>query len=107
MYEKEYILIKKELTDALLVANAYIDEVESYTAITAPESTLGTILSEQTKSDIKLKQFYKKKRKLMFFLDKLPDVSSFLCVNCKQIIELDRLLLMPKASFCTKCASEN
>lgn len=100
-------MIKTELTDALAIANTYINEVESYTAITAPESSLGTILSEQTKSDIELKQFYKKKRKLMFFLDKLPDVSSFLCNNCKQIIELDRLLLMPKASFCTKCASQD
>ncbi|MDF1877599.1 hypothetical protein JHD47_07180 [Sulfurimonas sp. SAG-AH-194-L11] len=98
-------MIKIKLTEELALTNAYIDEVESYSAITAPESFLGIILSEQKPSDLELKHFYVKKRKLMYFLGKLPSVDSFLCTNCKKIIELDRLLVMPKASFCENCVS--
>lgn len=106
MYEKEYSIIKTRITEELLTVNTYINEVESYSAITAPESPLGIILSKQKDSDIKLQRTYAKKRKLMNFLDRLSsDVKSFLCTNCGEIIDLDRLLLMPKASLCGTCAS--
>ncbi|MDQ7042515.1 MAG: hypothetical protein Q9M34_03185 [Sulfurimonas sp.] len=105
MYGKELLSIETKLTEELLSVNTYIDKVESYTAITAPESSLGIILSEQTPTDLELKRSYVKKRKILYFLGKLPDVKSFLCTNCKKVIELERLLLMPKAGFCTSCAS--
>ncbi len=105
MYKKEQLSIQMQLTQELAFVNTYIDKVESYSAITAPESSLGTILSEQTPSDLELKRSYVKKRKLLLFLGKLPDVKSFLCTSCKEIIDLERLLLMPKASYCTTCAS--
>ena len=105
MYKKEQITIKTQLTQELACVNTYIDKVESYSAITAPESSLGIILSEQNPSDLELKRSYVKKRKLLLFLGKLPDVNSFLCISCKEIIDLDRLLIMPKASYCTTCAS--
>jgi len=105
MYKKEQLTIQTQLTQELACVNTYIDKVESYSAITAPESSLGIILSEQNPSDLELKRSYVKKRKLLFFLGKLPDVNSFLCTSCKEIIDLERLLLMPKASYCTTCAS--
>ncbi|MDF1881504.1 TraR/DksA C4-type zinc finger protein [Sulfurimonas sp. MAG313] len=106
VYEKERSIIKNKLTEELLVANSYIDKVECYSAITAPESSLGTILSKQKDSDIQLKRAYVKKRKLLNFLDRLnSDIKSFLCSNCGEIIDIERLLLMPKASLCETCAS--
>ena len=105
MYKKEQLTIQTQLTQELACVNTYIDKVESYSAITAPESSLGIILSEQNPSDLELKRSYVKKRKLMYFLGKLPTVDSFLCTNCKNIIELERLLVMQKASLCDTCAS--
>lgn len=106
MYEKERSIIENKLRGELLSVNSYIDKVESYSAITAPESSLGVVLSEQSPSDIELKHYYLKKRKLLNFLNRLPDVSSFLCSNCGEMIDIDRLLIMPKASLCGRCASE-
>lgn len=106
MYEKERSIIKTSLEKELLKVNAYIEEVETYSAITAPESPLGIILSKQKDSDIQLQRTYARKRKLLNFLDRLTnDVKSFLCTNCGQIIELERLLVMQKASLCDTCAS--
>lgn len=104
MYEKEYLSIKTTLTNELLVLNAYIDKVESYSAITAPESSLGTIISEQKPSDVELKRSYVKKRKVMYFLEQLSSIDSFLCKDCGSIIELERLYVMPKACYCGACA---
>lgn len=103
MYEKEKLIIKNELEKNLLEANERIEKLESYTAITAPESSLGTILSYQTDEERELKRFYVRKRKFLYFLDKLDDVNAFLCTNCGSIIELERLLIMSKASLCNAC----
>ncbi|NOR56307.1 MAG: hypothetical protein GQ531_08870, partial [Sulfurovum sp.] len=49
---------------------------------------------------------YAKKRKLLNFMDRLKtDIKSFICTNCGDIISIDRLLLMQKASHCDACAS--
>jgi len=106
VYEKERSIIEKILKEELLLINTYIDEVESYSAITAPESPLGIILSKQKDSDIQLQRTYVRKRKIMNFMHRVvDDVQSFLCTNCGQIIELERLLVMSKASLCDTCAS--
>lgn len=106
MYEKERTIIKTKLEEELIIVNAYIDKVESYTAITAPESPLGIIQSKQKDSDMILQRTYAKKRKLLNFLDRLADdIESFICTNCTGIIAIDRLLLMPKASLCEHCAN--
>lgn len=106
MYKEEQLIIYTQLTQELACVNTYIDKVESYTAITAPESTLGINIDEQKDSDFKLKQSYMRKRKIMFFLERISNIDSFLCINCRHIIDLERLLLMPKASFCGTCASQ-
>jgi len=104
MYKKEQLIIHANLTQELACVNEYIDKVESYSAITAPESSLGIVLSEKQDSDIELQKTYLKKRKIMYFLERLPDVNSFLCTECNGIIELERLLVMQKASLCETCA---
>ena len=106
VYEKERSIIKTRLTEELLVVNTYIDKTESYTAITAPESSLGTILSKQNACDIELKRFYVRKRKLMYLLNYLSDAHSVACSDCGEIIDLERLILLPKAHFCEACASK-
>jgi len=106
VYEKERSIIKKQLTQELLKVNTYISEGETHSAITAPESPLGIILSKQKPSDIQLQRTYARKRKLMNFVGRVEtDIKSFLCTNCGAIIDLERLLLMSKASLCDTCAS--
>lgn len=95
--------IKTKLTEELLRVNIYIDKTESYTAITAPESSLGIVLSEQKSCDIELKYYYVRKRKIMYLLDCLSDTHSFTCHDCGKTIELERLIVLPKAQFCETC----
>ena len=106
MYQKENSIIKTRLEEELLRVNRYIDETESYTAITAPESFLGIVLSEHKSCDIELKHYYLRKRKLMYLLDHLSETRSFRCHDCGEIIGLERLILLPKAHFCETCASK-
>lgn len=105
VYKNERIIIQKRLEAELLEVNAYIDDVESYTAITAPESPLGIVMSTKKDSDMVLQRTYAKKRKLLNFLNRLDNTASFICSHCGEIIGLERLLLMPKASLCDHCAS--
>ena len=106
VYEKERSIIKTKLEEEIFKVNAYIEKVENYSAITAPESPLGVILSKKQDSDIQLQRNYARKRKLLNFQDCLAkDVKSFICTNCGEIIELERLLVMQKASLCDTCAS--
>jgi len=106
MYEKERSIIRNKLTEELLIVNTYIDKTESYTAITAPESSLGIVLSEQKSCDIELKRFYVRKRKIMYLLDCIPEAHSVVCSDCAEIIDLERLILLPKANFCETCAGK-
>jgi len=101
--KQEHSIIKNRLTEELLIVNEYIDKTESYTAITAPESSLGTILSKQKPSDIKLKRYYVRKRKIMYLLDCLPEIDSFSCNDCGKTIDLERLISLPKAGYCETC----
>lgn len=103
VFKKKNSNIKTELTKELLLVNAYIDRTESYTAITAPESSLGIVLSEQKSCDIELKYYYVRKRKIMYLLDCLSDTHSFTCHDCGKTIELERLIVLPKAQFCEAC----
>ena len=101
--KKNSSTIKTKLIEELSIVNTYIDKTESYTAITAPESSLGIVLSEQKSCDIELKSYYVRKRKLMYLLYCLSDTHSFACRNCGETIELERLVVMPKADFCETC----
>jgi len=106
VHQKENSAIKTRFAEELFIVNQYIDKTESYTAITAPESSLGVILSKQKSCDIELKHYYVRKRKLMYLLDCLSDTHSFICHDCGETIGLERLILLPKAHFCETCASK-
>jgi len=103
VFVNENLIIKNKLEEELLKVNQYIDKTETYTAITAPESSLGIVLSEQKSCDLKLKQYYVRKRKVMYLLDCLTDTRSFRCHDCSNPIEIERLILIPNAHFCEAC----
>jgi len=103
VYQQEQLNIQKRISEELVVANKYIDSMESYTAITAPESSLGIVLSEQKSSDIKLKHYYVRKRKLLYLLNCFSHSHPFSCKECGNVIELERLIILPNAHFCEAC----
>ena len=108
MYEKERLSIKTKLDKELIKANAQIEELGSITDVVAPESNLGDVFDPMNKQEAnqqKLKLAYRKKRKLLYMLEHMEDISSFLCNVCGKEIAIERLLIMPKARLCEDCAT--
>jgi len=108
MYEKERLSIKRKLDKEFIKANAQIEELGLITKVVAPESNLGDVvdfMNKEEASQQKLKFAYRKKRKLLFMLENIEDISSFLCSECGKEIAIERLLIMPKARLCGDCAT--
>ncbi len=108
--EKDRLSIKTKLDKELIKANAQIEELGAFADVVAPESSLGDVITfdPMNKEEVcqrQLKRTYIKKRKLLFMLEHLEDISSFLCNVCGKEIAIERLLLMPKAGLCGDCAT--
>ncbi len=108
--EKDRLSIKTKLDKELIKANAKIEELGSIADVVSPESTLGDVISfdPMNKEEVcqrELKRTYIKKRKLLYMLEHLEDISSFLCNVCGKEITIERLLIMPKARLCGDCAT--
>ena len=102
-------MLKENLKQEVKIANDQIDALELITHVVSPESTLSDIItfehaSEDEMNQRQLKKTYQKKRKLLFFLDQLKDNISFSCHTCGKDVEIERLLIMPKARLCISCA---
>ena len=102
-------MLKDQLEKEIAIANAQIEELELTTHVVSPENTLSDIItfenpSEDEVNKRKLKRIYMKKRKLLYFKDRIQNNFTFLCNGCGEEITLERLLIMPKAGFCTRCA---
>ena len=105
-------MLKDQLEKEIAIANAQIEELELTTHVVSPENTLSDIItfenpSEDEVNKRKLKQIYMKKRKLLYFKDRMQNNFTFLCNGCGEEITLERLLVMPKSGFCTTCATKN
>ena len=103
-------MLKDQLEEEIETANAQIEKLELLTHVVSPESTLSDIISfenvsEEETNQRQLKKTYMKKRKLLFFAEQLKNNISFTCDACGEEIELERLLIMPKARLCEDCAS--
>ncbi len=102
-------MLKEQLEKEIVIANAQIEELELTTHVVAPENTLSDIISFENASEDEIKQrelkkVYMKKRKLLFFTEQMKDNILFLCHSCGKEIELERLLIMPRARHCAQCA---
>lgn len=106
MYEKERFSVKMKLDKEILQANGQIEKLGFITDVVAPESSLGDVVDFMNKEEVnqqELKFAYRKKRKLMFMLENIENINSFLCSTCGKEIGIERLLIMPKARLCGSC----
>ena len=105
-------MLKDELPIEIALANAQIVELELTTHVVSPENTLSDIITFENPSEDEvnkraLKRLYMKKRKLLYMQERLKHHFTFLCNGCGEEITLERLLIMPKAGFCTTCVTKN
>lgn len=101
-----------QLQKEVEIANIQIKELELHTNVVAPESTLSDMItfenaSEEEVNQRKLKRIYMKKRKMLYFIERLKSNISLACNECGGEIDLERLLIMPKAGLCSTCAKNH
>lgn len=101
-----------QLEKEVEIANAQIIELELHTNVVSPENTLSDMVtfenaSEEEVNQRKLKKIYMRKRKILNFIERLKNGFSLKCNECGEEIDLERLLIMPKAGFCTICAKNH
>ena len=104
-------MLKDQLEKELVIANEQIEELELTTHVVSPENTLSDIItfknaSQNELNQRKLKRVYMRKRKILYFKERLKNNFSYFCIECGEEITLERLLIMPKAGLCTECAKD-
>ncbi|MEA2071966.1 MAG: TraR/DksA C4-type zinc finger protein [Campylobacterota bacterium] len=104
-------MLKDELEIELDKANKKIEALELVTHVVAPENTLSDMItfenaSEDELNQRELKRTYMRKRKLLYFQERLRKGFTYICSECGEEIDAERLILMTKAGICTSCADK-
>jgi RNA polymerase-binding transcription factor DksA len=103
-------MLKDQLAKEIDKANKKIEKLEIFTHVVAPENTLSDIItfenaSEDELNQRELKRVYMRKRKLLYFQERLKNNFSYICSECGEEIDIERLLVMQRAGICTSCMS--
>lgn len=86
-----------------------IVEYKELTKPIAPENAIGRIsrmdaINNKSVVEAALRKSKEKFKKLKFALTKVDDDDFGLCIKCKQVIPLGRILIMPQSRTCVKCS---
>ena len=103
------IEIKALIQQELLKLEADISALRELTKPISPENAIGRIsrmdaINNKSINDASLRQSEERKKKLIIALDKIDQPDFGVCIRCKQPIPLGRIMLMPHAQKCVKCA---
>ncbi|MEM7102562.1 MAG: TraR/DksA C4-type zinc finger protein [Bacteroidota bacterium] len=98
-------IISKEIEKTTIT----IKEYEEMTKPIAPENAIGRIsrmdaINNKSVADAALRQAKRKLKNLQFALSKVDDKNFGHCRRCKNLIPIQRILLVPQSQFCVRCA---
>lgn len=101
--------IRTKIQSEMLKTEISIKDLIDLTQPISPENAIGRIsrmdaINNKTINDASLLKAKEKLKNLKIALEKL-DTSDFgICVKCKGIIPIGRIMLMPHANKCVNCA---
>ena len=103
--------IKAQLIHELNSTEHEIEELIELCKPISPQCALGDLarfelMHDQTISEKTLRQANIRKSKLEYALSRIDKENFGLCIECEEAIAFERLLLLPEASHCIRCASE-
>lgn len=101
--------IRALIEQELITLETDIITLRELTKPISPENAIGRIsrmdaINNKSINDASLRQSEEKKKKLIVALDKIDHPDFGICVRCKQPIPIGRIMLMPHAQKCVKCA---
>ncbi len=112
MDEHTRATLKEKILDQIAETEERIINLEKATEAVAPDKALGRLsrleaMSDKSVNDAALAQARDDLERLEFALSKVLQRDFGICVTCKVPIPEERLLAMPHAAQCVRCASAN
>ena len=103
--------IKKKIIEELATIAREIDDLQELCKPISPECALGDLarfelMNDQIVSEKTLKEVQVRKNRLDYALSKIDKEDFGLCEECEEDIAYERLLLVPEATHCIECASQ-
>jgi len=101
--------IKLKIVEEILQTQSSIKDLIELTQPISPENAIGRIsrmdaINNKTINDASLLKSKEKLKNLEIALEKLDTPDFGICVKCKGSIPIGRIMLMPHANKCVKCA---
>lgn len=101
--------IKKTILDEISKTEASIIHYKELTKPIAPNDAIGRVsrmdaINNKTINEASLRQADSKLSTLKIALSKIEDDDFGVCLKCKQVIPLGRILIRPESLFCVNCA---
>jgi DnaK suppressor protein len=109
MTNEERVQIKDKILSDIEETKASIAELTELTKPIAPDDAIGRLtrmeaINSRSISEASLNQARAKLNKLERALERVEKPDFGICAACEQPIPLKRMLLMPEAIKCVKCA---
>jgi DnaK suppressor protein len=103
--------IKAKIIEELTSLEREINDLQELCKPISPECALGDLarfelMNDQIVSEKALKEAKVRKNRLNYALSKIDKDDFGLCIECEEEIAYKRLLLLPEATHCIKCASQ-
>lgn len=101
--------IKQKLTDEISKTEALIVEYKELTQPVSPDDAIGRVsrmdaINNKSVIEASLRQAQTKLKNLKRVYSQLGEKEFGLCLKCKQVIPIGRILFRPESLYCVNCA---
>lgn len=101
--------IKQRIIEEIEATQALVQKYSVLTQPIAPENAIGRVsrmdaINNKSVNDAALRKVKTKLNNLQIALGKIDDTDFGRCIKCRKMIPIERILLVPQAITCVKCA---
>lgn len=109
MNENEKVKLKEHMTTSLVELESTIASLKELTKPIAPDDSIGRLtrmeaINSKSINEAALRNAKQKKARIETALKEIDDPDFGLCLACEEPIPMKRLMLLPEATHCVKCA---
>lgn len=102
-------LIKSKISEEIKETKLLVKKYEELSKPIAPENAIGRVsrmdaINNKAVNEAALQKAATKLHNLKVALSKIDDPDFGICMGCKNLIPLGRIMLLPNSVLCVKCA---